>query len=337
MNLKIGCCGFPVGKQKYYEKFKVVEVQQTFYQPPKLETARKWRLSAPEGFEFTVKAWQLITHDSSSPTYRRLRTKLSAAQKKGCGSFRPTDEVFKAWEETEKIASALKSRVIVFQCPPSFNPTGKNRDNLKNFFKTIKRKKYRFGWEPRGDWEEKDIKNLCGELDLIHCVDPFKGKALYGDIRYFRLHGIGGYRYKYKGWELKLLQDFCEKERQLIKQKPIYVLFNNTHMIEDAARFKWIVKNTGSVKDLNLDFLKRLCHELDAQEEEEKVQLLSREAERIVSLILHTDYPKVDIDIEKEKLRKMCIELFPGKVHLFEMIYEQRFERLWKQFRENMD
>ncbi|MGB2660953.1 MAG: DUF72 domain-containing protein [Candidatus Omnitrophota bacterium] len=235
------------------------------------------------------------------------------------------------------MASALKSRVIVFQCPPSFNPTGENKDNLKKFFKTIKRKKYRFAWEPRGNWEEKDINKLCEELDLVHCVDPFKDKALYGDIRYFRLHGIGGYRYKYKGWELKQLQDFCEKESQLVKQKPIYVLFNNTHMMEDAARFEWIVKNTGSIKNLNLDFLKRLCRELDAREEEEKVQLLSREAERIVSLILHTDYPKVDIDIEKEKLRKMCIELFPGKAHLFEMIYEQRFERLWKQFRENID
>jgi uncharacterized protein YecE (DUF72 family) len=315
MRLKIGCCGFPVGKQKYYEKFGAVEVQETFYQPPKPETARKWRLSAPDGFEFTLKAWQPIAH----------------------GSFKPTDKVFKAWEETDKIASELRSRVIVFQCPPSFTPTRENKDNFRKFFKTVKRKKYRFVWEPRGNWGEREIKRLCEELDIIHCVDPFESKTMHGDIRYFRLHGIEGYRYRYKGWDLKQLQDFCEKESQFVKRKPIYVFFNNMYMMEDAGRFKWIVKNTGRIKSLNLDFLKSLCCQIDAEKEEEKVQILSREAERIVSLILHTDYAKVDIDIEKEKLRKMCVDLFPDKARLFEMIYERRFERLWRQFRENLD
>jgi uncharacterized protein YecE (DUF72 family) len=334
VKLKIGCCGFPIGKQKYYEKFNVVEVQRAFYQPPKVRTVQKWRQSAPKDFEFSLKAWQLITHESSSPTYRKLKTKLNASQKNKYGFFKPTDEVFNAWEETEKIASALKSKIIIFQCPPSFKPTKVNKDNLKKFFKTIKRKKYRFVWEVRGDWPEKDIKKLCEKLDLIHCVDPFKGKVVHGDMRYFRLHGIGSYRYKYKGWDLKQLQEYCEKESHLVKGKPVYVLFNNTYMVNDAARFKWIVENTGLIRDINLDFLKGLCHEIDAEEEEERVQLLSREAERIVSLILHTEYAKVDIEIEKEKLRGMCEKLFPEKGYLYEMIYARRFDRLWEQFRE---
>ena len=337
MKAKIGCCGFPVAREKYQEKFKLVEIQKTFYQLPKLQTAQKWRDSAPKDFEFTLKAWQLITHEASSPTYRNLRSGMSASQKKQCGSFKPTDEVFKAWEETEKIAAALRSKVIVFQCPPSFKPTKENKNNLKKFFGAIKRKKYKFAWEVRGSWGEKDVKRACEELDLVHCVDPFKKKCMHGDIRYFRLHGAGGYRYRYRGWELKQLQDFCEKESQFIKRKPVYALFNNSFMMEDAGRFEWIVKHTGRIKILNLNFLKNLCHVIDAEEEEEKVQLLSREAEKIVSLILHTDYAKVDIDIEKEKLRKMCSELFPDKERLFEMIYERRFERLWRQFREETD
>ncbi|MFQ5951825.1 MAG: DUF72 domain-containing protein [Candidatus Omnitrophota bacterium] len=333
MKLKIGCCGFPVGRQKYYEKFKLVEIQRTFYRLPRIETAEKWRLFAPDNFEFTLKAWQLITHESTSPTYRRLSFKMKPGQKKKCGSFKPTDEVFRAWEETEKIASVLKSRIIVFQCPASFRPTKENKENLRKFFRTIRRKRYKFAWEPRGDWTEKDIKRLCEDLDLIHCVDPFQSKPLYGNIRYFRLHGIGAYRYKYKGWELKQLQEFCESESILVKRKPIYVLFNNTHMFEDAARFEWIAKNTGLIRSLNLNFLERLCREIDAKEEEEKVQILSREAEKIVSLILHTDYAKVDIEIEKEKLRELCEKLFPEKGYLYDMIYSRRFDRLWEQFR----
>lgn len=81
---------------------------------PKPETALGWRAKAPPDFEFTLKAWQLITHEASSPTYRRLTEKLSPAQLRRCGSFKPTDEVFRAWERTDEIARALRSRIIAF-------------------------------------------------------------------------------------------------------------------------------------------------------------------------------------------------------------------------------
>ena len=32
MDTKVGCCGFPVVRGRYYETFGVVELQQTFYQ-----------------------------------------------------------------------------------------------------------------------------------------------------------------------------------------------------------------------------------------------------------------------------------------------------------------
>jgi uncharacterized protein YecE (DUF72 family) len=55
----------------------VVEVQQTFYEPPADTTIRRWRARAPAAFEFTLKAWQLITHEPSSPTFRRLKRPLT--------------------------------------------------------------------------------------------------------------------------------------------------------------------------------------------------------------------------------------------------------------------
>lgn len=48
--------------REYFERFSIVEVQQTFYEPPARSTLLRWRESAPQGFEFTLKAWQLITH-----------------------------------------------------------------------------------------------------------------------------------------------------------------------------------------------------------------------------------------------------------------------------------
>jgi len=34
--VKVGCCGFPRGMKRYFSQFRLVEVQQTFYKPPKI-------------------------------------------------------------------------------------------------------------------------------------------------------------------------------------------------------------------------------------------------------------------------------------------------------------
>ena len=90
-DVRIGLCGFTMAFADYVREFAVVEVQQTFYEPPRDATLVRWRRQAPPGFEFTLKAWQLITHEASSPTYRRLRRPLSAGQRRECGSFRSID------------------------------------------------------------------------------------------------------------------------------------------------------------------------------------------------------------------------------------------------------
>lgn len=77
MTLKLGMCGFTIGAAAYMKQFSVVEVQQTFYDPPPLPTLQKWRDQAPPEFEFTMKAWQVITHRGTSRTYRRLRREFT--------------------------------------------------------------------------------------------------------------------------------------------------------------------------------------------------------------------------------------------------------------------
>ena len=58
-----------------------------------------------------------------------------------------------------------------------------------------------------------------------------------------------------------------------------------------------------------------------------------RMADRVCVLILSSDLPAVDIEIEKNKVRQRCLELYPDREQLYEMIYESRFQRLWEQFR----
>src|SRR6516225_10031473 len=124
--VKVGCCGIPIGLSRYASTFDVVELQQTFYQPPAPSTLAQWNKKVPAGFEFTLKAWQLITHEASSPTYRRLAEKLSGRERREAGAFRLNPVVMAAWERTLACARALSSRIILFQCPARFSPTPEN-------------------------------------------------------------------------------------------------------------------------------------------------------------------------------------------------------------------
>lgn len=239
--IRSGCCGWSEPHGKYFQDFGVLEVQETFYQPGRRAKYEKWRAEAPGGFEFVVKAWQLITHEASSPTYRRLSAAIPAEGKNLYGSFRPTDEVFKAWEVTAEAARALAARVILFQCPASFAPTEENRDNLRGFFSRIDRGSFVVAWEPRGEWGETDIGSICLDLDLVHCVDPFKAPALAGRIRYYRLHGLPGYELGYKYSE-----DDLQRLLSMVIGDEVYVMFNNYSMLDDARRFQQVARNQQS-------------------------------------------------------------------------------------------
>jgi hypothetical protein len=68
--------------------------------------------------------------------------------------------------------------------------------------------------------------------------------------------------------------------------------------------------------------------------EDRKVREIRTMADWISSLIVASDYPMIDIEIEKQKLRERISELFPDKIDLYDLIYEPRFRRLMDQFRE---
>ncbi|HEX8890919.1 MAG TPA: DUF72 domain-containing protein [Pyrinomonadaceae bacterium] len=235
--IRIGCCGFRSSRVDYYSLLPAVEVQHTFYQPPQINTLEKWRAEAPAEFTFTVKAWQLITHQSSSPTYRRIKRELTEEEKEECGSFRPSKVVREAWKVTLDSAKAVQAEAVLFQCPASFKPTKTNMENMRKFFRktATERDRLAFCWEPRGDWPREVVKALCEELDLWHAVDPFSARTVTPERCYFRLHGRRGWRYSYENDELEELFSMLPEGRES------YVFFNNIKMIEDAVRFQEIV------------------------------------------------------------------------------------------------
>ena len=65
-------------------------------------------------------------------------------------------------------------------------------------------------------------------------VDPFVRRSVTPALKYYRLHGIGGYDYQYSDAELRQLLGWCQGRR-------IYCMFNNTYMLEDALRFRQLL------------------------------------------------------------------------------------------------
>lgn len=233
-HVRVGTCGFAAAQATLFREFNILEVQQTFYQPPKVATVTRWRERAPADFVFTIKAWQLLTHEPGSPTYRRLKEELDSARLAQAGSFKWTDVTRMAWERTQVIAEALGAEAILFQTPRSFTPSQENLDRLYRFFAHIDRGRHRMAFEPRGEaWDEATLRKLVADLDLIHVVDPFIRQPVGRGLRYFRLHGRPAYHYHYRYSD----SDLQQLEQSLSKAWPNWVLFNNDEMASDAKRF----------------------------------------------------------------------------------------------------
>ncbi|MCU1399459.1 MAG: hypothetical protein JWN62_2568 [Acidimicrobiales bacterium] len=230
-HVRVGLCGWTMSMSAYVRHFPLVEVQHTFYEPPADALLHQWRAEVPADFEFTIKAWQVVTHESGSPTYRRLKHPLPDEHRGQVGAFRSTPPVIAAWKRTLECARILDATAILLQCPKSFRPTVENVNRMRAFLEHVERPSARLLWEPRGEWPTMLIATLCRDLDLAHVVDPMQHDTVTPDQTYFRLHGTSGMRHVHHDDELRRVRD-------LIDDRPDpYVLFNNLPRVVDAQRF----------------------------------------------------------------------------------------------------
>jgi uncharacterized protein YecE (DUF72 family) len=238
-----------VARRKYYDSFDLVEIQSTFYKLPRESTAMRWRDQAPSHFEFAVKAWQAITHPTTSPTWRRTGLEIPKSKRAGYGHLTPSRENFEAWTRTLEICDILRARICLIQCPPSFRPNPVNTRNLTRFLTEIDRHGMIIAWEPRGDWLDKPqlIRAPCKKLNLIHVVDPLRRMpAAATNLAYLRLHGLGpretNYSYRYSETDLRQLLTAIDR-RERAGCEECYVLFNNISMFDDAQKFIRIARS----------------------------------------------------------------------------------------------
>ncbi len=248
----VGCCGFPRSRRIYFTKYKLVELQNTFYSLPSETWIKNLLKDTPSDAIITIKAWQVITHPHNSPTWKKIKEKPLGALE-NYGYLKPTRENYSAWDKVLDIAIKVRAKVIVLQTPASLPYNDESKKWIKEFLKNIRSITPRdivIGWEPRGLWSREEAREILGsileETSVTHVVDLLKIEPVYiEEILYSRLHGLGGkevnYRYKYTENDLNILANKILE----LKFNKVYVLFNNIYMFDDGLKFKEIAANKG--------------------------------------------------------------------------------------------
>jgi len=182
MNLYVGTSGFSYKEWKgsfypedlpdkqmlryYGERFRSVEINNTFYRMPKASVLEAWAQEVPAEFKFVLKAPQRITH------MQRLK------------------EVDDSVSFLLKTAAVLNDRLgpLLFQLPPYLK---KDVPRLREFLPLIPREQ-RFGFEFRHEsWFDEEVFALLREHQSALCIAeaedgvevPFVSTANWGYLR----------------------------------------------------------------------------------------------------------------------------------------------------------
>jgi len=155
--------------EHYGTRLNSVEINYTFRRTPKAETLEKWTAQTPEGFLFSVKAHQRITH------FKRLKEEADEA----------TDFFL---ESLQPLREAGRLGVVLFQLPPNLK---KDFPRLERFLGRLP-EGLRYAFEFRNEtWLDDDVfrllegRNVClcqAESDVLEAP-----KVVTADFVYLRL------------------------------------------------------------------------------------------------------------------------------------------------------
>ncbi len=238
----------------YAEHFDTVEVNSSFYRPPRPETTRAWVRRTPPGFEFSLKLYQKFTH----PQMFRQAT----GQGEATVSQRDVD-AFRA--ALDPIAEAGKLGAVLAQFPPSFKNDEPSRAYLRWLLGTFR--DYPMAVELRHrSWSDEvaatlELLNEFGAA-WVQIDEPkfrFSIRQNYlpnvTSFYYMRLHGRNAaawwshdsvedrYDYLYTESELKPFAEIAEAARQLVRK---FYLYLNNHFaaksVANAVMIKQMLK-----------------------------------------------------------------------------------------------
>jgi uncharacterized protein YecE (DUF72 family) len=193
----------------YVQRFPTVEVNSTFYRLAKEPAVRRWRETAPPGFEFALKGSQFITH----------RLKLTDAEKAVERFFAPLAPILD------------RTAVILWQLPPRWK---RNVQRLDDFLAMLP-SGFRYAVEFRDDdWFHDDSYEVLERHGVAHVwlsssLTRTHSLVATGGHAYVRFHGLADSPYLYDYTEADLAP-WVQRLRQLAAAgTPAWVYFNNDH------------------------------------------------------------------------------------------------------------
>ena len=147
----------------YAQKFRTVEINNTFYQLPSEEAVKLWRETTSKDFIFAVKASRYITH------MKKLKD--------------PQEGLEKFIRAIEPLGSRLGP--ILFQLPPRWRA---NRERFAGFIAMLP-DRLRYAFEFRDPtWFNRDIYDLMRQNNIAFCMYELAGNYLaQGSHRGFRV------------------------------------------------------------------------------------------------------------------------------------------------------
>jgi uncharacterized protein YecE (DUF72 family) len=211
----------------YAGQFDTVEINNTFYALPSLETAQKWREKTPPGFVFAIKASRFLTH---------LKRLLDTGE-----GLRKFFEIIESLGE--------KAGPILFQLPPRWRA---NADRLSNFISALPTN-YRYAFEFRDpSWFSPVIYDILRNRNIALCITNRKDEdspaELTADFTYIRFHGGAPSTHgKYESATLSRWASTIDDWRSRLDA--IYVYFNNDwegFAIENATELRGLVEKQPS-------------------------------------------------------------------------------------------
>ena len=190
----------------YSLHFDTVELNNTFYRLPKLETFESWRDNSPDSFLYAVKASRFITH------MKKLKD--------------PESSTAKFFDGAERLGEKLGP--ILFQLPPHWRV---DIERLQDFLAALPRE-HRYVIESRDEsWLVQQVYDVLRKFNVAFCIHDLANiqtpLEVTADFTYIRFHGPGAAKYhgSYSAWALK---EWAERIGQWRNSNvDSYVYFNN--------------------------------------------------------------------------------------------------------------
>jgi uncharacterized protein YecE (DUF72 family) len=266
MKSLVGCSGwsfddwvgrfYPVdlGKRKgewfgyYAQYFPTVEINSTFYRPPNELLVRNWVAKAKgvEGFEYSVKMPQLVTHESLVKGETKKACEQSVSFEKIC---------------VEPLASAGRLGCVLLQLSPYFKNDGASLESLRSVLDALETETHDYAVEFRHrTWLDEGKREVSSaaldtlkEFNVASVLIDGPGfpitKVESADHAYVRFHGrnydiwyrdetkedsrLNRYDYLYTEYQLRQWVPRIKEAEE--RTKKVRVFFNN-HGFAKSAR-----------------------------------------------------------------------------------------------------